>query len=249
METCTHSTRRTAAGAVAALVIALISSIGLSPTVSAAAPSHLDWALDVALNVTPDNNEYASSSTYVTWPGVKGSKAYSNRSDCSAFVRRVLNQAYRLSSKETRRWMGDSTPNAALYHDTIVAENRFTRILNVTDIAAGDLLAAKYLSPSSTASGHTMFAAGPAVERTASSPVIADTTQYELQIVDSARSGHGPNDTRRNSNQSWEDGVGVGVMRIYADADGAIVGYTWSTWSNSVFHGASTRPIAVGRLD
>ena len=160
--TTTHPTRRAAFSmltTMTAILVALVTSIGMSPSTSSAGRGHLDWALDVGHNVTPESNEYASSSTYITWDGVKGSKGYSNRSDCSAFVRRVLQQAYKLSSKDFRSWMGDSTPNAALCHDTIVAENGFERITNVTDIAGGDLLAAKYLSPTSSASGHTMFAA------------------------------------------------------------------------------------------
>lgn len=237
--------RRLAAALVAALAMV---GVGLSGTAQAASTSHLDWAMSVAVNVTPENNTYGTKPAYVTWPGVAGATIFSNRTDCSSFITKVMQQAYGWTSTYFKTWTGSSSPTAARYHDTIVAQNRFVRITSIADVAPGDLLAAKYLTPTATATGHVMWATGIPVARTASKPIIEGTTQYELQVVDSASTGHGPTDTRRRADGTYEDGVGIGVIRLYADANGQIVGYTWSTLSASTYYDATTRPLAIGRL-
>ena len=245
-----RTTRRRAIGSCRALGVTIaVSLIGLtSATASASPPAHLDWALSVAINVTPENNTYGSDPTYVTWPGVAGSAVYSNRSKCNTFITRVLRQAYGWSTTDFQNWMGSTSPTAATYFDTILAQNRFTRITTIDSIAAGDVLAAKYLKPTSTATGHTMLATRPAVAMTAIKPIVAGTNQYELQIVDSSSTGHGTTDTRRRADGSYEDGAGVGLIRLYADVNGVIVGYSWSTLSGSTYYDASSRPLAIGRL-
>jgi hypothetical protein len=234
----------------AAVLIAALSMIGvgLTSTARAASTSHLDWAMRVAIDVNPENNAYGTKPAYVTWPGIAGATIYSNRTDCSSFITKVMQQAYGWTSTYFKTWTGSSSPTAARYHDTIVAQNRFVRITSIADVAPGDLLAARYLTPTSTATGHVMWATGAPVPRTASKPIIDGTTQYELQVVDSASTGHGPTDTRRGADGTYEDGVGVGVIRLYADANGQVIGYTWSTLSASVYYDATTRPLAIGRL-
>jgi hypothetical protein len=248
-----NSTTTHSVGAVrqrrAVLIVALsLIGVGLTTTAQAASTSHLDWAMSVAINVTPANNAYGTKPAYVTWPGVAGATIYSNRSDCSSFITKVLQQAYGWTSTYFRTWTGSTSPTAARYHDTIAAQNRFARITSIAGIAPGDLLAAKYLTPTSTATGHVMWATGVPVPRTASKPIVAGTTQYELQVVDSASTGHGPTDTRRRADGTYEDGAGIGVIRLYADANGQVIGYTWSTLSASVYYDATTRPLAIGRL-
>ncbi|WP_438000965.1 hypothetical protein WMF26_15555 [Sorangium sp. So ce185] len=74
------------------------------------------------------------------------------------------------------------------------------------------------------------------------------TAQYAVEILDSSSSGHGETDTRRNPDGSWHDGAGAGVMRLYADEDGQIAGYTWSEDASSVYHPTSDHALVVGRL-
>ena len=216
--------------------------------VVAAPPAHLDWATSVAVNVIPANNAYGTSPTFLTWPGVAGSTIYSNRSECASFVTRVLKQAYGWSSTHFTTWMGSTSPTSAKYYDAIVAQNRFTRIVAVSQIAAGDIVAAKYLAPDAGVTGHLMIAASAATPRPPSAPIVVGTTQYEIQVIDSSKTGHGTTDTRRRADGTYEDGVGRGVLRLYVSTSGIVIGYSWSTLSVSVFYDASTRPLVIGRL-
>jgi hypothetical protein len=240
---------------VAVAVASTVATLGIgAPAVAGRAPApppppaHLGWALDVATHVGPADNAYGSDPTILTWPGVEGATTYANRTVCNTFLNRVLMQAYGYSFSDFTAWMGSSSPLAADWYDAIVAQNRLTRISKVASIANGDVLAVKYLEPGASTSGHVMIATGSAVKRTASAPIVGGTVQYEVSVVDSANSGHGPTDTRRNPDGSWHDGAGVGVLRIYATSKGAIVGYSWSTFANSEFFDAATHPLAIGRL-
>ncbi|MCC6552033.1 MAG: hypothetical protein IT372_03295 [Polyangiaceae bacterium] len=208
---------------------------------------HLDWAEDLVNNVTPEHNAYGTSPSYVHWAGVAGATQYENRTLCTQFLTIVLKQAHGYTDTEFRDWFGSTSPNSAMYHDTIVAEDGFLRITAAPDIDAGDIIAIKYPAGSSV-TGHVAIARGPAEARTATAPLVAGTTQYALPVVDSSSTGHGPTDTRLLANGQWHPGAGFGVMRLYADANGQIVGYTWSTSTGSYYYDLSTRHIVVGRL-
>ena len=96
--------------------------------------------------------------------------------------------------------------------------------------------------------GHIMIVASQPNRRNATPPVEQGSTQWELSVVDSSKSGHGTGDTRHESNGTFHTGVGEGTIRLYGDASGSIVGYAWSTTSASKFESATDRKIVVGRL-
>ena len=138
-----------------------------------------------------------------------------------------------------------------------MAGNNFHRITAASDVQRGDIVAIKYLNQTSGGTGHTMIAAGPAVERSPpTSPIIQDTVQYDLPIIDSTKSPHGTGDTRKGTGPDGadQDGAGLGTMRLYADArSGQITGYTWSRSSSSVYYTATSpaedpRSLVVGRM-
>jgi hypothetical protein len=219
----------------------------LSAAPALANPAHVLWAEAIALNVTPASNDYGSNPTYLTWPGVQGATTYANRTECSPFVTRVLKQAYGWSDTDFLTWFGYKSPYAATYHDAIQAGNRFLEIQHIKDIQIGDIIAIKY--PAGSAStGHVMIAYNTPAQRMTTAPVVVGTTQYEIEVIDSAQSGHGPTDTRLMEDGTWDAGAGIGVLRLYADNTGTIVGYTWSTYNNSVYYDQTTRHLTVGRL-
>jgi hypothetical protein len=240
-----HSTRRPLS---ALLPLFGSAALALYPALARAdPPDHLVWAEDLVFNVTPALNEYGSSPSYINWAGVNGATQYENRSLCTTFTTLVLRQAYGWTTTYFSQWMGTTSPNAARYHDTIVEEDGFVRLYAATDIQAGDIIAVRYPEGGSV-SGHVATARGPAVPRTATSPIVSGTDQHELPIVDSSSTGHGPTDTRLMPDGTWDAGAGAGVMRLYTDAQGIIVGYTWSTLSVSIYYDLSERHLVVGRL-
>lgn len=211
------------------------------------APDHLEWAEDLVIHVAPEDNTYGSSPSYVFWAGVGGATQYENRSVCSTFVTIVLKQAYGYTNDDFQGWFGSSSPTAAAYHDTIVDGIGFDRITVVSEIAAGDIVAIRY-PEGLPVTGHIATARGPATPRVATDPLVTNTFQFELPVVDSSSTGHGPTDTRKLET-GWHTGAGFGVMRLYADAQAEIVGYSWSTSSASTYHDLSERHLVVGRLN
>src|SRR5262249_1156110 len=115
------------------------------------------------------------------------------------------------------------------------------------NLKPGDIIAIKY-PPGEENTGHVMLAASVAKPRESSKPIIPGTKQWEVTVIDTSRSGHGPNDTRRTEDGDSHEGLGSGVLRLYTDKTGAVAGYTWSTFSNSEFFDQDERPLRIGRL-
>ncbi len=212
-----------------------------------AANDHLLWAEAVASNVQPENNEYGSNPSVITWPGINGATAYSNHTKCATFLTQVFKQAYGWNNSYLSATFGSTSPTAAKYHDLIETHPSFEQLYSVYDIQAGDILAVKYPEEEES-TGHVMLAHGPATLGATKAPLVEGTYQYDLEVIDSSKSGHGPNDTRKMVDGSWDSGAGIGVMRLYADENGTITGYTWSRYSTSVYYPQSIRHLVVGRL-
>src|SRR5258708_16129155 len=58
---------------------------------------------------------------------------------------------------------------------------------------------------------------------------------YDVTIIDSCDSYHGPTDTRT----AKPGGIGQGVARFYVDASLGFIGYTWSTGNASEYESAA----------
>lgn len=232
-------------------IAAALAGFGLAAATQvagAADPNHVPWADDLIAHIQPANNDYASNPSYIHWAGVDGATTYENRTQCGTFLTNLLKQAYGWNSTVFKNWFGSTSPSAALYHDAIAAGNGFTATNLVRNIAIGDVIAIKYPSGLS-ATGHVMLVRGLPQEMTAKEPLVPGTRQYAITVYDSSQSGHGPDDTRKMADGSWDDGVGAGVFRLYADeVTDEIVGYTWSTYSNSIYYSQSERHLVVGTL-
>lgn len=231
----------------AVFLLSIIGFITLSSRGAAAQPAHLEWAEELVENLSPTLNTYGGGSTYITWAGVDGATEYSNHTMCNSFVTNLLKQAYDLTSSDIMDWLGANSPLAAQYHDQIALENGFDQISTIDELQGGDIIAIRYPEGSSV-SGHVMIAAGPAVARTSTSPIVGGTFQFEVPVIDSSRSGHGALDTRRQDDGSFLSGAGEGILRLYTRGNLKIVGYTWSTFSNSTYRSQSSYDMVIGRL-
>ncbi len=92
-----------------------------------------------------------------------------------------------------------------------------------------------------------MLMAGAPRQRPASVPVVAGTVQWEVPVIDESESGHGTRDTRHLAEGGFRDGLGAGVLRIYTDRTGKIVGHSWSVTRKSKFRSQEQRPLVIGR--
>ncbi|MCU0665279.1 MAG: hypothetical protein MUC50_23500 [Myxococcota bacterium] len=250
---------RISKAAMAALIGCLLTPLSANAQVFTPAV-HLTFAEDLIDTIAPYDNVHSSSPTFVYWEGVDGHTKSENRSKCSTFLSRLFMESYSLSWTDMTNTMGCSSPNAAQYYSLIVSgTGPFLQLTNIADVVPGDIIAVRYdnsgcqnITCSSftdcSSSGHVMLVSSVPISRTATKPLIADTEQYAVSVIDSSSSCHGNEDTRRGAEDGLDDtGVGEGALRLFANASGEIVGYSWSLLTGSQFYDAQSRPLAIGR--
>lgn len=216
-----------------------------------ASSTPLDWARWLVANLSPEENTYATSPSYVTFPIPDRVVPAEARTMCSSFFTALLAQAYGFNENYFRSWTGGRAPTAARWFATAKAGRQFTRISRVIDVRPGDVLLVDYGDPTASSTGHiALIDSMPQIRFPQSAPLVPDTIQYEVGVIDSARTGHGPTDSRRMADGSWVSGVGRGVMRLYVDNQGTIVGYAWSVWASSSYgiNGDGTSQTLVARV-
>lgn len=211
-----------------------------------AEPKHLTIAKQLLSHLDLANTDYEHGT-----PSVKFTAPCESHADCSGFADALLQYSYDLDKEQFRKIFSSARPSAKRYHDAIEEENGFKDIKHVTDLKPGDFLAVKYLNRKDN-TGHVMLAAGRPTRMTApKQPVVAGTVQWEVTIIDSSESGHGPTDTRHAKGPDGKDhdGLGEGVLRIYSDAQGNIAGFAWSTVSASKFKAPDDEHLVIGRFE
>jgi hypothetical protein len=212
------------------------------------APAHLEAARAFVQELSLDQTEYRHRNTVVRWKGIDGATGNEARTDCSGFLDALLQRTYGLTREDLKKWTGRARPLARTYYDVIEQGKGFTQVARVTDVLPGDIIAIRYPAGAGN-TGHVMLVSGPPRRRAASAPLQAGTVQWQVPVIDASKSGHGKSHTRRRAEGTFAGGVGEGVFRLYADPDGRVVGYSWSTSAKSVYRGADDRPLLVGRFD
>ncbi|MGB8645862.1 MAG: hypothetical protein WCF84_11540 [Anaerolineae bacterium] len=212
--------------------------------------SPLAWARLMVQNVQSSNTSYQHKDILVTWAGVNGATDYVSYADCSGWMNALLTQTFGLTPVDFAQWLGARRPLAKDYFAAIGNRRGLTPVTRIADLQAGDLIVIRYLnSAPGDNTGHVLLAAAAPQPHPATKPLVNDTRQWDVAVIDSSESGHGKADTRRLADGSYHDGVGQGVMRLYTDNGGTLVGYTWSDFTDSTYYDAATRPLAVGRID
>lgn len=168
--------------------------------------------------------------------------------DCSGFIDHLLAHVDGYDADDFRRWFGKRRPTADHYHDAIAQGRGFMPLTRVDALRPGDLIAIKYLVPRKD-TGHIMVVADTPRPLPARPPVIDGTTQWSVAVIDSAESGHGPQDTRYRRGEGGRDhpGLGRGVFRLYTDAQGQVAGFSWSTLKVSRFVPPREEHVSMGR--
>jgi hypothetical protein len=229
------------------LLVVSITSAGWTAANTGGAPEHLAWAHRLIDGVTPETNAYNSHPTVVSWAGSDGATETRNRSVCSSLVAHLFMQAYGYRRADFKTWMGTTFPQAKDFHTAIESGHGFQRIDQVSQVRPGDIVAIRYPAGSHP-TGHVLVVAAAPVSRSATAPLMPGTHQYELEIIDSSRTGHGPTDTRHYAKGRFHSGVGEGPLRLYVE-NGRIVGYSWSETKASEIYAPDKRNMVIGRLN
>ena len=243
MKTCTRGTLFRDLVAFGAIALS-----GASFAATSTAGDHLSAARDLVSRIDLAHTSYEHGQGTVTW-----SDPPSSYTDCSGFVDHLLMHTYSYSPEDFKRWFDSHRPSAKRYYDAIVEQTGFKRIDRITDLRPGDFIAVKYLTRTDD-TGHIMLVdqAPERAGRSTGSTRMANQKgeAWLVQVIDSSESGHGPTDTRhkRGADGRDHDGLGRGVLQLYADAQGRVTGFSWSAAANSTFRGPDDEPVALGRL-
>ncbi len=226
--------------ALAGWAIAAFASDAVDPV----ATRHVESAQGLVDRLDLSNTDYAHGAPSVTW-----SELVASHADCSGFVNALLTHDDGYTPDAFKRWLGSRRPTAERYHDAIVDGNGFERIATVEALRPGDFIAIKYLTRHDN-TGHVMLVVEAPQSLRAGLPSVAGTTQWSVTVVDSSESGHGPTDTRhkRAADGRDHDGLGRGIFRLYATADGHVAGFAWSTLKTSRFVAPEEEDVVLGRL-
>jgi hypothetical protein len=207
-------------------------------------PRHLIDARELVGLLAPENTSYRHGEASITWTGTRTLHA-----DCSSFLAALLEHSYGHDRAAFNKWFGSRRPTAARFHDAIVEQHGFTRIRRLADVRPGDILAVEYLKRTDN-TGHVMLAASNPRPMRPGKPVIAGTEQWEVAVIDSSKTGHGPADTRHGKGKGGKDhdGLGRGVLRVYTNRQGKVAGFSWSTLPASEFKSPEEEHLVIGRL-
>lgn len=222
-----------------------------------AVPRHVDEANSLLKSLKFENTSYEHGTPDVKWKGVGGAKVSVCRTDCSGFLDELIVHSYpKYTADSLKKWFGvKNRPLAHHYYDTISAEKGFTRVDKISQVLPGDIVAIKY-KPGKTAdnsTGHVMLVVAKAKKHTASAPLVKNTSQWEVPIMDETRGGHGDSDSRykgkENGKRVYYQGLGTGNLRLYSNKEGHVEGYSWSLDSSSKHVETQEAHVVIGRLD
>ena len=207
-------------------------------------PKHLVNAIEIIKHLDLGNTSYLHGK-----PDVQFAQPCRSHADCSGFLSELLATSYGFTPEQFKMWFGRERPTADRYHDAIIEQEIFERIPSLKDVHPGDILAVKYQHPKEKSTGHLMLVAGTPRLLNHKEPIFPATEQWEIPIIDSARSGHGKNDTRHAKGQNGKDhdGLGEGILRVYTEQNGEVFGHTWSV-SGKHFLSQQEENMAIGRL-
>ena len=228
------------------LAVACVAATAATRPAADPVPPHLRDAQTLVANVKPADDLYVHKGCYIRWKGEAGATAYASHNDCSDFVALLFEHTYHFTPKQMADLTGKERPFANTWHDAIAAgRGGLRQVTHLADARPGDLLAAEF-PPGAGDSGHVMMVEQLPVPHPASSPVVAGTRQWDVTIIDSTKSPHGPADTRKASAAT---GVGRGTIRIYTNPDGTVAGYAWSDSDKTAYRPMAERNLVIGRLE
>ena len=190
------------------------------------------------------NTNYEHGPGSIVWTG-----PVESHTDCSGFIDQLLMHDDGYTPDQFKLWFGIRRPTAQRYHDAIASAHGFTQVGTVPELQLGDVIAIKYLTRHDN-TGHIMLVVGKPRRVQSAAPLVDGTTPWDIDIIDSSESGHGPTDTRhkRGADGKDHDGLGRGVFRLYTRDNGEIAGFTWSTLKSSKFIAPDAEHVLMGRF-
>jgi hypothetical protein len=194
-------------------------------------PKHLALARELVDHVRPENNRYEHSES-ISFPGDFLSNKYAMHADCSGFVLALFDRAGYTTVRHMGYLYSTSFRHRPQSEDFLYSIERgygFRPVTNVRDAQPGDVLAQALLDygdqRDSKSTGHTQLIDSVPRPIAARAPLVDGTQQFEVIVIDSSEGWGGPDDTRLADPAHKVKGLGRVTIRLYADADGRLVGW------------------------
>ena len=205
-------------------------------------PKHLQLAREFLANTQPEDNLYVDKGErFVKAPSDEPGAKYVVHTDCTGFVKAMIDRAYGYRPKFSTKFYGNAY-SLSDWVDGAARGETFTLVPSMADVKPGDVIMWKYLVPpkyAPTHRGHVMIVSE-APTRVMFSRLFS-TTQWKVRVIDSS-GPHGKDDTRyvpglsadrAGDVSSRHSGVGEGSVYIFTNDQGQIVaashGYSKST--------------------
>jgi hypothetical protein len=216
-------------------------------TATADVPAHLQWARLLLDNIPPGSplTTYKNNNITVWWDTYSCDPSYLSVTDCSGMITAMLERSYNLSVTSGHAY-------AFTYADATQNETHgFLNIQDMHQVKVGDILSIRYFydpnnpPKGSFNTGHMGLVNAPPFQ-VALEPIIEDTIQWAFPLLDQTSTPHAQNDSRTAVGAI---GLGTGILRVYTETNGSVVGYTWDLTPNSIFYNQSYNALFVGRLN
>lgn len=216
-------------------------------------PKHLELARELVATVKPENNKYVFRGPEgVRWKGDLFSRENTTNTMCTGFVGAVLEKAKSPTVKEVEsKTYWKKHLRMGSYWEALQKGYGIQKVETISAAKPGDLFMFMCNDSCTTsegpALGHITIVDVAPKRKEPTSPVIENTLQWVVTVIDSADGPHGREDTRwRAQGEPKVTGVGRGTYRVYTDMAGVPVGYTNGPAAPR-FHSAKERPISMGR--
>jgi len=194
--------------------------------------------------VKPEDTTYIHKNNIISWGVVNKAVCHT---DCSGLINELLLHCKVFSEEQLNKNLGANRPLAKHYHDAIIHQRGFKEITKIGEVRPGDIIAIKYPTGMGN-TGHVMLVTSLPLKRIPTEPLVKNAIQYEMEIIDSASSGHGASDSRRIDSGKYREGLGKGVCRIFTDDKGLFLGHTWSVYPTSKYYEMTVRNLVIGRV-
>jgi hypothetical protein len=223
-------------------------------------PRHLELGRSYVQEIKPENNKYDHRG--FRWKGDLLTNEHQANGNCVQFITTVLEHGDSPTIKvikEKTYWSGYVRTDS--YFEAIDRELGFKKITKITDVKPGDVMIyitnnlykrtgwAKRADALNVAMGHAMLVDAAPVKMKLTKPIVPDTEQWIVQVLDSTDLPHGPDDTRVDNKNyaAHRTGVGRGPLRLYTDREGNIMGFANSPAPASLFKSVQELPFIIGR--
>ncbi len=187
----------------------------------------------------PESTHYQHGDQIVRWADQEHGISAISLSDCSGFMNALFRETYGFSHEIFLTWSGTERPLAKTYHQLIETQNQFQNIETLNEVQPGDVVAVEYRDGSDD-TGHVMLVT--------SYPFEVKLNEWNVEIIDSSKSGHGNTDSRYDPiEHHFRDGLGKGTLRIFSNDQKKIIGHAWSDSMNSKRQNQANRHMVIGR--